>query len=168
MGASKATGGSGDTGSVHSFRNSLLWQRSQDLAVDVIAVSRLVRKDDAGRSVIRQLIASAGSVAANIAEGHGRYSVAAYRNHLSIARGSVAETESWIDLLHRSGYIDAATERPLVQECEAIIAALTSAMRRLEARLNEGKPGLIREETAEYGLYHGEVAEAEPPDFAMP
>ena len=46
------------------------------------------------------MMRSAGSVPANIAEGYGRYSQAAYRSHLSIARGSLFETQSWIDLLY--------------------------------------------------------------------
>jgi four helix bundle protein len=60
-----------------------------------------------------QLVRAAGSVPANIAEGYGRYSQGAYRNHLSIARGSLFESESWIDLLFQAGHLSAEVNASL-------------------------------------------------------
>ena len=76
---------------------------------------------------------SAGSIAANIAEGYGRFSQAAYRNHLSIARGSAFESESWIDLLMRLGYIDREDGDDLTAKCKAIQIMLTTRMKSLPA-----------------------------------
>jgi four helix bundle protein len=42
---------------------------------------------------------SSSSIGANIAEGHGRFSLAAFRDHLQIARGSAAETDNWLAVL---------------------------------------------------------------------
>ena len=88
---------SGPERGAYSYRNLDLWQRAQELALGVVKMSESLPRSEAARSIARQVVSSSGSVAANIAEGHGRYSVAAYRNHLSIARGSVAETDSWVD-----------------------------------------------------------------------
>ena len=71
---------------------------------------------------------------ANIAEGYGRYYEAAYRNHLSIARGSLFETETWIDLLQRSGCISDETNTMLVTQCGEVGRLLTSQMRNLEGK----------------------------------
>jgi len=93
-----------------------------------------------------QLLRSATSIAANIAEGHGRFSPAAYRNHLSIAKGSACEADSWLDLLRRLGQIDAQTEVTLHQQCGVLIAALTNRMKALEQKAGQG----IREEEERY------------------
>jgi four helix bundle protein len=98
----------------------------------------------------RQFVAAATSVRANIAEGHGRYSRAAYRNHLSIARGSTAETMDWIDLLRSIDLLSAGEERQLAQRCQRIMAALTSAMQKLSTS-TPGSASRVRETTPPYG-----------------
>jgi four helix bundle protein len=105
---------------VYSYRNLALWQRAQELALGVIKMSESLPKSEAARSIARQVVSSSGSVAANIAEGHGRYSVAAYRNHLSIARGSTAETDSWLDLLARAGML-CCSIAPVLGTCRGLL-----------------------------------------------
>lgn len=116
---------------VHSYRNLDFYQQARTLAVDIYKVSRRFPKDDSTRVVTRQVVASATSIRANIAEGHGRYSKSAYRNHLSIARGSAAETEDWIDFLVSIDLLLDEEGRELSIRCQKIIASLTRAMRRL-------------------------------------
>src|SRR3990170_5974695 len=135
----------------YSYRNLDLWRRAQELALAVVKVSESLPKSEAARSIARQVVSSSGSVAANIAEGHGRYSVAAYRNHLSIARGSIAETDSWLDLLARAGYIKPDAAGHLHDQCETLLGALTRQMRALEARLRS-QPKALREEEPSYML----------------
>ena len=136
---------------VYSYRNLALWQRAQDLALAVVKMGESLPKSEAARSIGRQVVSSSGSVAANIAEGHGRYSVAAYRNHLSIARGSLADTDSWLDLLARAGYVAPDTASRLHDQCEVLLGALTRQMRALEARLRS-QPKALREEEPSYML----------------
>ena len=100
----------------------------------------------APRTIGNQLVRSAGSVAANIAEGYGRFSQAAYRNHLSIARGSAFETESWLDLLIRTGCVAESVARPLVEDCIEVQKLLTFRMKGLP----RGQTYAIKEEGAQY------------------
>ena len=134
----------------YSYRNLDVWRRAQDLALRVIELSSTLPKSRAADILARQIIRSSGSVAANIAEGHGRFSLGAFRNHLQIARGSACETDSWLDLLCRSKLIEAASASQLHQECEVIIAALTNRIRALD-RGAEGSRA-VREEAVSYTL----------------
>lgn len=97
--------------------------------------------------IAAQLLRSAGSVAANIAEGYGRYSQPAYRSHLSIARGSAFEAQSWLDLLRRQGYIPQETETRLSKQCEEVGRMLTARMKALGAAK---KTYALREEEIDY------------------
>ena len=96
----------------YGFRSLIVWQKSQGLALEIARLVAGLPRDSVASVLGRQIMASAASIGANIAEGHGRYAVGAYRNHLSIARGSACETDGWLDLLHRAGYIDEEMESP--------------------------------------------------------
>jgi four helix bundle protein len=87
-----------------------------------------------------QLLRSAASVPANIAEGYGRFSPGAYRNHLSIARGSLTETESHIYLLLRAGHIAEVVADRLVVLCTEIGRLLTTSMKSLPVAVREEGP----------------------------
>lgn len=134
----------------YSFRNLALWQRGQELALEIIKMTERLPDTTSARVIARQVVSSSSSVPANIAEGHGRYSVASYRNHLSIARGSVCETETWIDLLQRASYIDSDLEKELVRRCQHLLAGLTSQMQALERKLRSGGARKIGENGALY------------------
>lgn len=134
----------------YSFRKLDVWQLAQELALDVIEAAAALPSTSATTVLARQLIASASSVGANIAEGHGRYSVAAYRNHLLIARGSACETDSWLDLLKRGGYLDAETEGRLHSKCDSLVAILTAKIRQLDEIERKRKGKAVRQEPEEY------------------
>ena len=85
----------------YSYRKLDIWERSQVLAVRVITIALALPRDPGMAVIVRQLVGSVGSIGANIAEGHGRFSRAAYANHLSIAKGSASEVGSWLNLLRR-------------------------------------------------------------------
>jgi four helix bundle protein len=116
----------------YSFRNLVLWQKAQQLAEEVVAVVAGLPPGPVGAVVGRQLLGAATSVGANVAEGHGRFSLAAHRHHLSIAKGSACETDGWLDLLRRTGYLDAATEGRLHQQCLELIRMLTAKILALD------------------------------------
>ena len=86
------------------------------MAVEVAGIVRTLPNDRASDAIGNQLMRAAASVAANIAEGYGRFSPGAFRNHLSIARGSLFETESWLDLLLRLGSISQGKHEDLMGE----------------------------------------------------
>jgi len=138
-----------EKGAPYSFTNLDFYQQARALAVDAFNLARKLPKDDATRVVSRQLVAAVTSIRANIAEGHGRYSRAAYRNHLSIARGSAAETQDWVDLLHSVGLLSEAEKRDITERCDRIIASLTRAMISLG---DAGATPRLREDAASYVL----------------
>lgn len=123
-------------GTTSGFRSQLLWQKAQEFAAALVILVRDLPEDKATDSLGRQLIRSGSSIAANIAEGYGRYSQGAYRNHLSIARGSAFETESWLDLLIRTGYLDATAGNALIAQCSELQKLLSYRMKVLETNGN--------------------------------
>ena len=105
-------------------------------------------RDVSSAPIASQVIRSATSIAANIAEGYGRFSQASYRNHLSIARGSAAETLSWLDLMARLGYVGHDKARALQNKCIEIQKLLAYRIK----TLGDGKTYAVREDGPEYVL----------------
>jgi four helix bundle protein len=119
----------------------LLWRKAQDLAEETASVAVAFPRDVAAEPIARQLVRAAESIAANIAEGYGRYSQPAYRHHLSIARGSAFEVQSWLDLLIRRGYLSPESGRHLTSKCIEVQKLLTVRMK----ALGEGKTYAVSE-----------------------
>jgi four helix bundle protein len=153
----------------YTFKNLELWKAAQDFGVEIaLLVDGLPSKrpaDAAGR----QLIRAATSIAANIAEGHGRFTFGAYRNHLSIAKGSASECQSWLDFLARLGFVDEAASQKLESRCFSLIGGLTRRITALEERERlprtredpaiyeaDPVPGFERSMVPEPGLEDGE------------
>jgi four helix bundle protein len=135
----------------YGHRNLIVWQRAQELAHQIIKLTHRLPQNWANAVLARQIISSATSVGANIAEGHGRFKPGAHGNHLSIAKGSAAETDSWLDTLCREGYLSREDEAPLHKECLEIMAMLTSKIQQLE-RLEKDSSTKIREEKSLYDI----------------
>jgi four helix bundle protein len=133
----------------YSYRNLALWQKAQQLTLDIVKAVADLPRDKAAPIFAQQVIRSASSIAANIAEGHGRFTLAAHRNHLSIAKGSACETDSWIDLLRRAAYISEATEAHLHAACDELVRMLTAKIIDLERR-ERAAGKAVREEPALY------------------
>jgi four helix bundle protein len=65
-----------------------------------------------------QVIKSADSVGANIAEGYGRYHRKDQINFLCYSSGSLYETKNWIELLHRRILINDQKKNEILQTLE--------------------------------------------------
>jgi four helix bundle protein len=141
----------------YTHRNLIVWQRAQELALNVMQLTHRLPQSWANAVPARQIVAAVTSVGANIAEGHGRYTPGAHRHHRLIARGSLAETDSWLDLMRRAGWITVNEEEPLQAECREITAMLTSKIQTLNRLKDEGGSSHMYEQHEPYVI-------AEPDD----
>jgi four helix bundle protein len=127
-----SSGASDPFGAAYTFRRLTVWERAQELASTTFRLAKTLPADRATSVVVQQVLRSATSVGANIAEGHGRFAAGACRNHLSIARGSTAETISWVDLMSRTGLISPEQESHLLGLCAEVMKMLTAKMIELD------------------------------------
>jgi len=85
---------------VKSHRELIVWQKAMDLAVLTYEFTKALPKTEQ-YGLTSQLLRAASSVPANIAEGNARYSRKDYARFVGIARGSVVELETHIELAVR-------------------------------------------------------------------
>ena len=90
---------------VRSRRDLLVWQESMALVEDVYrCTARFPVAERFG--LASQVRRSAVSIASNIAEGSSRRTTAELLHFLYVARGSLAELETQLEIATRLGYID--------------------------------------------------------------
>jgi four helix bundle protein len=107
-----------------NYENLEIYKLAEELADqiwDIVWEWKTLAQDTVGKQIIR----SAESIGANIAEGSGRGSDQDYRRFLRIARGSLNETRHW---LRR------AFKRKLLTETQII--ELTPIIEKLTPKLN--------------------------------
>ena len=117
---------------MRDFRKIKAWQLADDLAVAVYGASRMFPREEI-YGITRQLRRAASSVPANIVEGASRESAKDYAHFLQIARGSLAETQYFLHLAKRLGYLDDASVREveeLAKETFACLHGLIVAVRK--------------------------------------
>ena len=117
---------------VRSYRDLIVWQKGMDLTVEVYKLARQFPSSERYR-LVDQLTRAAASVAANIAEGHERTTRRDYANFVSMARGSLAETETFLILAQRLEYATAEQVRSaidLASEVGRMLSALRGSLMR--------------------------------------
>ena len=93
---------------IKSYRDLQVWQLAMNLAqLCYEHTGHFPARETYG--LASQIRRAAVSVPSNIAEGHGRRTLQAYLNHLSIALGSQSELETQIELSRR---LELLAERP--------------------------------------------------------
>jgi four helix bundle protein len=79
-----------------------------------------------------QIRRAAASIAANIAEGHGRELSGSFVQFLRIAQGSLKEVETHLLLSERVGLSREATIKPAVEKCDEIGKMLRALIRAIQ------------------------------------
>src|SRR5947209_7513129 len=89
-----------------SYRDLEVWQRAMELLLACYQIAkRLPAIERYGLGA--QLRRAATSIPANIAEGNGRRHRGDYVHHVSIARGSLTELVTLLEIIRRLRYVGA-------------------------------------------------------------
>ena len=104
-----------------------------DLATTVYQLSKSMPRDEQYR-ITSQMLRSAASVPANIAEGYQRGTRKDYAHFISIARGSLAETETFLLLADRAGLLSKGEVAPALEIADELSRMLNSLRQKLTSR----------------------------------
>jgi four helix bundle protein len=80
---------------IRSFEDLIVWQKAHHFFLEVVRDIGNVTTSMAARVIGNQVLRSASSISANIAEGFGRRTRKEYTHYLIVARGSMTETLDW-------------------------------------------------------------------------
>jgi four helix bundle protein len=88
---------------VRNFRDLIVWQKAMGFAVEICRETRCFPKEEI-YGLRAQLRNSSTSIPANIAEGQGRKTTRECRRFLSVAYGSLCESQTHIVMAERLNY----------------------------------------------------------------
>ena len=111
---------------IKSFRDLLIWQKSMQLVTDLYSITKLFPNEEL-YGLVQQIRRAAISIPSNIAEGYGRNSTKDYIRFLRIARGSIYELQTQLEISANLKYIAVETyseHNEKLQEIERMVSSL--------------------------------------------
>jgi four helix bundle protein len=119
------------TNNMRDYTKIEAWKLADDLTVAICERTRSFPKDEI-YGLTSQVRRASYSVPANIVEGSSRDSKKDYLHFLYIARGSLSETQYFIHLAGRLGYISVENAAALDKQTKRTFACLHGLIRAVE------------------------------------
>jgi four helix bundle protein len=120
-----------DHGRTRHFRDLLVWQRAMELARCLYRETEALPKAESFGLQI-QMRRAAVSIPSNIAEGHGRLNDGYLRQFLSVARGSLFELQTQIELARGFHYLSESAFSQLMDLSEEVARLINGLLAKLE------------------------------------
>ena len=123
--------------SAKSFEQLRVYQLSEELADMIWDIARawdLLAKDTIGKQMIR----SADSIGANIAEGYGRGSFQDNRRFVRTSRGSLYETPHWLRRAFKRGLLNGTQVSALKQVVDNLGPQLNAYLKSIGPKSRPG------------------------------
>jgi four helix bundle protein len=118
---------------VKKYSELIAWQKAMDLVESVYkAPASFPREEIYG--LTSQVRRAAVSVPSNIAEGQGRKSTMEFLHHLSIAYGSLTETETQLLIAGRLAYLEQKKVDHLIEQTNEVGRLLNGLSNSLSAK----------------------------------
>ena len=121
---------------IKEFQQLDVWKQAMDLVTEVYqATARFPKEEIYG--LTSQLRRAAVSIPSNIVEGQGRRTTKEFLNHLSIARGSLMEVRTQLEIARRLNYMSMEQADGLDPSLGNVGRLLNGLIRSLVKKLQE-------------------------------
>ena len=112
------------------FRELKVWQKAMDLTVEIYSIVRLLPQEET-YALSDQMRRAVVSIPSNIAEGQGRDTMKEFNRFLSVARGSLRELSTQLEICERVNYLDqtkTVKAASLIEEIDKMLNALSKSL----------------------------------------
>jgi len=106
------------------YEDLKVWNMAVDFAVKVIELVENLETDRKHYRLFEQIEASSTSISMNIAEGKGRYSKKEFIHFSYIARGSLYETMTLLEIFLRGKWISTDKYTQLEEDAKEIVSMI--------------------------------------------
>ena len=100
--------------------DSIMLDKAKDFAVSIVNLCRNIKETQKESVLTNQLLRSGTSIGANIHESKYAHGTADFIAKMQIALKECYESEYWLELLNRTGYISDEQYKPLQNTCGSI------------------------------------------------
>jgi four helix bundle protein len=117
-----------------SFRDLEAWREAMVLTVRIYELSESLPPSERF-GLTAQVRRAAVSIPSHLAEGHARGATRDFVRFIGMARGSLAEVETQVDLAGRLGYVDDDDVAAAMARCDKLGRILRGLRKSLERKL---------------------------------
>ena len=107
---------------------SIMLNKAKDFAVEIVNLCRNIKDTQRESVLTNQLLRSGTSIGANIHESKYAHGTADFIAKMQIALKECYESEYWLELLNRTGYIPDEKYKALQNSCGSIRRMLISSI----------------------------------------
>ena len=107
---------------------SIMLDKAKDFAVDIINTCKTIKETKRESVITNQLMRSGTSIGANIHESKYAHGIADFIAKMQIALKECYESEYWLELLNRTGYLTDEQYRVIINNCGQIRRMLISSI----------------------------------------
>ena len=107
---------------------SVMLEKAKDFAVEIVNICRNIKETKRESVLTNQLLRSGTSIGANIHESKYGHGTADFIAKMQIALKECYESEYWLELLNRTGYIADEQYKSLQNACGSIRRMLISSI----------------------------------------
>ena len=106
-----------------------IYDLSSDFAIRIIKLYQYLAEEKNEKIISNQLLRSGTSIGANAFEGKNAFSKNDFAFKMNIALKEAGETGYWIDILHKTHYLDDAQYNSLFKDWNRIYAILVKIVK---------------------------------------
>jgi len=115
----------------------MLKKKSLDFAVRIVNFYKYLCEEKREYVISKQILRCGTSIGANIRESKNAQTDPDYLTKMNIALKEADETQYWLEVLLRSGYINDSEYNSLNEDLRQIIAMLVSTVKTMKERVNK-------------------------------
>ena len=120
-----------------NMAESIMLDKAKDFAVEIINMCKLIKETKRESVLTNQLMRSGTSIGANIHESKYAHGTADFISKMQIALKECYESEYWLELLNRTGYIDDEQYKLIINNCGQIRRMLISSINTVKENCQE-------------------------------
>ena len=121
---------------VLKMSDSIMLETAKNFAVDIVNLCRTIKEIKRESVLTNQLLRSGTSIGANIHESKYAHGTADFIAKMQIALKECYESEYWLELLNRTGYISDEEYKTISNTCGSIRRMLISSINTVKSNTN--------------------------------
>ena len=113
--------------------------KSMDFAVRCVKLAKFLRENYHEYDLASQILKSGTSIGANVREALRGQSRADFRAKMNISLREANETQYWIELLRRAGYLSEGEHQSIFNDCTSLCKLLMSIVKSTSQSIENDK-----------------------------
>ena len=116
-------------------KDNVILQKSMEFSIRIVNLYKYLQKEKKETVLSNQLLRSGTSIGANVREGVYGQRRGDFLSKMRIALKESSETEYWLELLSRTGYINEHEYESIKEDCSEIARLLTAIVKSLKKKM---------------------------------